>query len=490
MTPHIDNVALLPEYIVAGSLVVALIVDLFLGDERKQWVGAVSIFGAFASLLSVIFLAAANHHVTLFDGAYLVDDFALLAKGLMIAAGIAVLMLGLPSGWKGEYCLLILSSLLGMSLISSARELILFFVAFELLAIPGYLLVGWNKRATTSGEAALKYYLLGVIASAVMLYGLSLLYGLSGSTLFVDISKALSETSQQLDLARVAVLFVLVAMAFKVAAVPFHFWAPDAYQGAPIPVAAFLAIASKTAGVVATMVLVATVFPDTSEVWAPLLWGLAALTMTFGNVAALRQTDMVRLLAYSSIAQAGYALVPLAVATRYGSPLDESIRAAFEFLIIYAVMNVAAFSAVHIVATRSGSTKMSALRGLFYSSPATAIGLSVGLLSLAGIPPLGGWFAKLVIFRAAIDAGGAAAIVLLVIAAINAAIGLAYYALVIREMWTELDESSDAGDAAAESIDQAIGPNFVLAMATALVLLAGVLPGVVVHLGGFSSLTQ
>jgi NADH-quinone oxidoreductase subunit N len=319
-----------------------------------------------------------------------------------------------------------------MSIMASSRDLISIFVALELLSIPAYMLAGWRKRDPKSNEAGVKYYLMGVFASAIMLYGMSLLYGLSGSTLLTDIGAAVSspETSPVLTL---GVLFVLIGFAFKVSAVPFHTWAPDTYEGAPTPITAFLAVSSKAAGFVALVQLALVAFPGRDDVVEPFFWVLAALTMTVGNLIALRQTNIVRLLAYSGIAQAGYIMAPLAV---MGSNPDGALEAIVTYLLIYAATNLGAFAVVLAVARKTRSAEISTWGGLFEYAPGLTVLMSVFLFSLAGIPPLGGWLAKFVIFRSLVQpdltVGG---VTLAVVVGVNSVIALYYYANIAREMW-------------------------------------------------------
>jgi NADH-quinone oxidoreductase subunit N len=220
--------------------------------------------------------------------------------------------------------------------------------------------------------------------------------------------------------------------AFKVSAVPFHTWAPDTYEGAPTPITAFLSVASKAAGFVALLNLVFIGFYAQSDVWAPLFWTLAALTMTVGNLIALRQTNVIRLLAYSSVAQAGFMLVPLAVA---GDAPKTALQAVVTYMLVYTAMNLGAFGVVMAVARKTRSAELSSFGGLFEYAPGLTVVLTVFFFALAGIPPLGGWYAKFVMFRAVFDAGTPAAVVLGVIAAVNSVIALFYYASVAREAW-------------------------------------------------------
>ncbi|HEX9969048.1 MAG TPA: NADH-quinone oxidoreductase subunit N, partial [Acidimicrobiales bacterium] len=353
--PHLDYHALAPEFVLVGVLVVVLLADLIVDETRKFVVSQLAGIGLLASLIPIISLAVDGTDRSMFGGAYVVDDFALVLKGLFIVAGYVVLLMsadyiGEGDYWEGEYSFLLLSSLLGMVVMSSSRDLITIFVALELLSIPAYLLAGWRKRDPESTEASLKYYLLGVLASAVMLYGMSLVFGFSGSTLLARIGDTVARGGESVHIVTAGIFFIIVGFAFKVSAVPFHFWAPDTYVGAPTPVTAFLSVASKAAGFVALLQLVFVGFLGRNDVWSPLFWMLAAVTMTVGNLIALRQTNIVRMLAYSSVAQAGYILVPFAVAGENAKALQSSQTAVIVYLLVYAAMNLGAFAIVIAVA--------------------------------------------------------------------------------------------------------------------------------------------
>jgi NADH-quinone oxidoreductase subunit N len=438
--PHIDYHAFAPEIILTATLVVVLLLDL-VAEERGRWAtSSVAGIGLLASLVPVVTLAVDGADRVLFGGAYVVDDFALVLKALFLLAGYVVVLMStdyIAEGdyYEGEYYFMLLSSLLGMTVMASARDLITIFVALELLSIPAYLLAGWRKRDLRGNEASLKYYLLGVFATAVMLYGMSLVFGVTGSTVLQDIGESLRQEGADTPLVAVGIVFVVVGFGFKVSAVPFHTWAPDTYEGAPTPITAFLSVASKAAGFVALLQLVFIGFFGRDDVWAPMFWVLAALTMTVGNLIALRQTNVVRLLAYSSVAQAGYMLVPLAVAADIDGGPGNAIEAVVSYLLIYAAMNLGAFAVVMAVARKTRSGEIASFGGLFEYAPGLATLMTVFLFALAGIPPLAGWLAKFVMFRAVLDAGTPAAIVLGVIAAVNSVVALFYYASVAREMW-------------------------------------------------------
>jgi NADH-quinone oxidoreductase subunit N len=434
VSPTLDWHALAPELVLVGTLVVVLLADLFLPEGRKGILPSLAGLGLLGSTIPVLTLAVDGADREMFGGAYVVDNFALVLKALFLVSGYVVVLLStnyIAEGdyAEGEYYFLLLSSILGMTVIASGRDLITIFVALELLSIPAYLLAGWRKTDVKGNEAGAKYYLMGVFATGVLLYGMSLLYGAAGSTLLTDIGAALSG-GDSLPIVTLAIVFVVVGFGFKVSAVPFHTWAPDTYEGAPTPITAFLSVSSKAAGFVALAELVLIAFAGRSDAFGPFLWVLAALTMTIGNMVALRQTNVVRMLAYSGVAQAGFILAPLAVA----GDTDQSLSAIVSYLVIYAAMNLGAFAVVMAVARKTGSGEISSFGGVFEYSPLLAGLMAIFLFSLAGIPPLGGWQAKFFVFRAVVDAGNNWAYGLAVIMAVNSVIALAYYANLARVM--------------------------------------------------------
>ncbi|HEU5083754.1 MAG TPA: NADH-quinone oxidoreductase subunit N [Acidimicrobiales bacterium] len=432
--PELDYHAFGPELVLVGALVVVLLVDLLKPEGNNPLVSSLAGLGVLGALIPVITLATDGADRAMFGGAYVVDNFSLVLKALfLVSAYIVVLMstnyIAEGDYAEGEYYFLLLSSLLGMLLMASARDLITVFIALELLSIPAYMLAGWRKRDLMGNEAGVKYYLMGVFASAIMLYGMSLLFGLAGDTRLVAIGEAVSGAAGETPIVTLAIVFVIVGFAFKVSAVPFHTWAPDVYQGAPTPITAFLAVASKAAGFVALLQVIFIAFPDRGDVVRPLMWVLAAATMTIGNMIALRQTNVIRLLAYSGVAQAGFMLAPLAVET------DLSARAVITYLVIYAAMNLGAFAAVIGIARKTRSAEIDSFGGLFEYAPGLTVMLSLFLFSLAGIPPLGGWLAKFVVFRSLADANTTSGYVMGAFVAVNSVIALYYYANVAREMW-------------------------------------------------------
>lgn len=435
--PVLDYHALAPEIALLVAILVVLFADLQF-EQRARWAtSSIAGIAVLAAFVPVVTLALDGATRSLFGGAFVVDDFALVLKGLFLLSGYVVILLStdyVEEGdfYRGEYYLLLLSSLLGMLVMSSARDLVSMFIALELLSIPAYMLASWRKRDLKSNEAGMKYFLLGVFASAIMLYGMSLLFGVTGSTLFTDIAAAVSGGTT--PLVALAIVFVIIGFAFKVSAVPFHTWAPDTYEGAPTPITAFLSVASKAAGFVAMLSLVFVAFGPRDDVWEPLFWVLSALTMTLGNLVALKQTNIVRMLAYSSVAQGGFILMPLAVIGE-GDAARSALQAVMIYLLIYAAMNLGAFAVVLAVSRKTRSSEISSWGGLFGYAPGLTLAMTVFLFSLAGIPPLGGWFAKFSVFRALLDAGSGWAVGLAVIGGINSVIALYYYANVAKEMW-------------------------------------------------------
>ena len=389
--PVIDYHALAPEIVMAGVVCMVLLLDLFLPEHRKWMTATLGGFGVLGALIPVLTLAVSSQPArVMFNGAYVVDDYSLVLKALFLIATYVVILLSttyVDEGdyYEGEYYFLLLTSALGMVMMASSRDLISIFVALEFLSIPAYMMAAWRKRDRKSNEAGVKYYLLGVFASAVLLYGMSLLYGLANSTRLVDIGAAITLEGSRVGVQVLAIVFVIVGFAFKVSAVPFHTWAPDTYEGAPTPVTAFLSVASKAAGFVGLVLMVFLAFPAASDVYQPFIWVMAALTMTVGNLVALRQSNIVRMLAYSSISQGGFILMPLAVAGT-GDAASSSLRAVVVYLLIYAATNLGAFAIIIAVSRRTKSGAISSFGGLFHYAPGLTVLMTLFLASLAGIP--------------------------------------------------------------------------------------------------------
>ncbi len=490
--PKLDYAALAPELVLTATLVVVLLLDLFLDETQRYLIPSVAGFGTLAALFPLAYLALEGDEVReMFGGAYVSDHFALVLKALFLGSAYVVLLMSnryIEEGdyYSSEYYFLLLSSVLGMLVMASSRDLISIFVALELLSIPAYLLAGWRKRDLRSNEAALKYYLLGVLSTGVMLYGMSLIFGATGTTVLDGIRTELAGSSPQLErVVTLGIFFIIVGFAFKVSAVPFHFWAPDTYEGAPTPVTAFLSVASKAAGFVALMELVYVGFRGQADVWGPVFWVLAALSMTVGNLIALRQTNIVRMLAYSSVAQAGYILVPFAVAGDEFRAAGSAQTATIIYLLMYSAMNLGAFAIVLAVARKTRSGEISSFGGLFQYAPGLTVLMTVFLASLAGVPPAGGWFAKLAVFRSVLDAGTPWAIALGIIAAVNSVIAAFYYFNVAREMWISPPPDEDRTPI---RVPAALGA--ALGITVVVVLVVGVFPGIFADLGDMASLVR
>jgi len=482
VTPAIDYHAFAPEIIMTATIAIVMLADLMIEGPDRSLVSRLATLGLLAALVPILTLGADGADRSMFGGAYVVNNFALVMKAFFLVVAYLTILLSVDyvregDYHEGEYYFLILVSVLGMMVMASARDLISIFVALETISLPTYILAGWRKHDTRSNEASVKYYLFGVLSTSVMLYGMSLLYGVAGSTLISDIARTTANLSEE-PLVIVAIALTLVGFAFKVSAVPFHFWAPDTYEGAPTPVTAFLSVASKAGGFVALMILVYEGFFGASNAWQPVLWVFAALSMTVANVIAIRQTNIVRMLAYSSISQAGFMLVPFAVAAESEAAAKSAFEATVIYLLIYGAMNLGAFALIIGVARRTRSGEISSFAGLFSYAPGLAVLMSVFLFALAGVPPLGGWFAKFVVFRAVLDAGNTAAIVLGVIAAVNSVIAFFYYAGVARQMWFEAPAVEDTSPV---RIPPALAAGITLA--ATVVLVVGVYPQFFARLG-------
>ncbi|MFE9256335.1 NADH-quinone oxidoreductase subunit N [Streptomyces sp. NPDC006879] len=437
LVQNVDWLAIAPPVIVAVVALVVLVADLFTKERNKPLLGWISVAGLAAATLALLPLRAGDRTTFCVVGApecsYTADHFALTVQFLVLGGALLTALMsitgvkeaGLPAG---EYWFLLLSSAAGAALLPAARDLATLVVALEVASLPAFALVGIRRGDRRSSEAALKFFLSSVTATAVSLLGVSFVYATTGSLHFVRIAEGLEEVPGQLDtLAVVGVALTLVGFAFKTAAVPFHFWVPDTYVGAPLPIAGYLSVIGKAVGFTGLILVTVLAFPNYFEVWGAALAVLAALTMTIGNAAALRQSperphSAVRLLAWSSVGQAGYLLVPIAAAAY--SDRDQ-IGATISYALMYAVVNLGAFAVVALVARSRPSNRIEDYRGLYREHPFAALSMAFFLLCLAGLPPgIIGLFAKVVVFRSAVEAGLAWLAVLM---AVNVVIALFYY---------------------------------------------------------------
>ena len=440
----VDLFALAPELSIVVAALLILLVELGLRGASKRFVNPIGLLGVVAALGFTFALWAdiGDGYRAAFGNAFVVDQYALLFKGLFLTVALFVLLVSYRHfaefrTYQGEYYVLLLGAFAGMMLMASARDFVMLFVALEMVSIPGFIMAGLRKFDLRSNEGALKFFFIGVLSVAILLFGLSIVYGMTGTTDLVGVAAAL-ETTEQVPLLLAAVLFVIVGFGFKVSAVPFHFWAPDTYQGSPVPVTAFLSVASKAAGFAGLLQVAFIAFEPLAAVWAPVIGVIAILTMTLGNLVAWQQTNIVRLLAYSSIAHAGYMLVPFGVVTAGETALNSvAFRAVLIYLFAYAVMNTGAFAAVMAVTRSHPGRQIVDYAGLARRSPGLAAAMSVFLLSLGGVPPLVGLWAKFFVFSAAVEAGTAFGIVLAVAVVINTVIAMFYYLAVVRTMWMD-----------------------------------------------------
>lgn len=418
----IDYAAIAPPLIVVGGAAVALGADL-VSPRTRRALPAGAVAALLGGLVAVALLAAGDDRGSFCRGstcAYAADGFSLFFQALFCLAGIVVVLLCASTVAEermpaGEFWFLLLSSFAGMLTLAAGRDLLVLVLALEVVSLPAFVLVGLRRSDPRASEAALKFFLFSVVSTALTVYGVSLLYGVTGALDLGGIGAQLAADPNQ-PIAAAAVGLVVAGFAFKVSSVPFHAWAPDTYQGSPLPVAAFLSVASKAAGFAGLVVLLAGAFPAYADTWRPLVGVLAALTMTVGNVAALRQRHVVRLLAWSSIAQAGYMLVPLATTQP---------DATLAYVGAYAAINLGAFGCAAAVAQRRRRQSIEDYRGLFAETPWLALAFVLFLTALAGLPPgLVGLVAKVVVFRAAVDGG---AVWLAAVMAVNTVVALFYY---------------------------------------------------------------
>ncbi|URM90108.1 NADH-quinone oxidoreductase subunit N [Streptomyces sp. MRC013] len=437
LVQSVDWGAVAPPTVAAVAALAVLVADLFLPRARKPLLAWTSLAGLAAALLALVPLRSGDRSTFCLTGApgacsYTADHFTLAVQLLVFGGALLTALLSVADTGEelpaGEFWFLLLSSAAGAALLPAARDLATLVVALEVASLPAFALVGLKRGDRMSGEAALKFFLSSVTATAVTLLGVSLVYASTGTLHLTEVARLLDDVPAQLGtLAAAGVALTLVGFAFKTAAAPFHFWVPDTYVGAPLPVAAYLSVVGKAVGFTGLVLVTVVAFPPYADVWGPALAVLAALTMTAGNVAALRQAptrarSAVRLLAWSSVGQAGYLLVPIAAAAHPG---DGRIGATVAYALVYAVVNLGAFAVAALVARTRPANRIADYRGLYATRPAAALALGFFLLCLAGLPPgVIGLFAKVVVFSAAVDAGlGWLAAVM----GVNVVVALYYY---------------------------------------------------------------
>ncbi|RPI05446.1 MAG: NADH-quinone oxidoreductase subunit N [Ignavibacteriae bacterium] len=434
----------LPETVLASTFCIAIVAGLIFRNHPRV-IGWIAVAGVAASLVLVLRQAGLSEEI--FTGMIAVDPFAVFFKSLAAVCSLIIFLFSIYSSEvqttlkrMAEYYALLIAMTLGMFLMAGATNLLMMVLAMELVSLSSYLLAGYTKEAPDSSEASLKYIIYGAVSSGVMLYGISILFGLTGAMNYAGINHALAVSAPNSTALLLAVIFITVGFGFKISAVPFHFWTPDVYEGAPITITAFLSVASKAAGFAMMMRFFKIIFIDTSVLalpsgmwvslyhfeWNKILVILSVLTMTLGNLVAVWQDNLKRLLAYSSIAHAGYMLMGVVLLS------DKGIAAVLIYFVMYLFMNLGAFYVVMLVANKTGSEDISAYRGLGRRSPIIGVSMALFLISLTGLPPSAGFIGKFYLFVAVLDARW---IWLAVIGAVNSVISLYYYARVLRYMF-------------------------------------------------------
>lgn len=467
---------IMPSLVIVSTMLIVLIFDLFDAISKKV-LGYITIAGAGIALVESIRMLQNKSFGTQFEGMFEVDAYSLFFNIIFLVSTILVVLislsyLGRDDKKQGPYYLLILLATLGMMLMAAGNELIIVFLGLELMSLSLYVLAGYFRDNPASSEAGMKYLLLGAFASAFFLYGIALIYGATGTTSIPEIAQYLTDLTAESESALpgpflfAGVFLLIVGFGFKVAIVPFHQWAPDVYEGAPTTIAAFISAGPKAAGFAAFVRIFMEALPNIDTEWNTVLIILAILTMTVGNVIAIAQTNIKRMLAYSSIAHAGYVLIGLAAAN------SEGTSSAIMYLLIYCVMNIGAFGAVILARTADGESLMiSDYAGLGFKKPLIGMLMSLMLLSLAGFPPFAGFVGKFYIFKSAVAAGH---IPLVIVGAINTAISAFYYLRVIVTMY--MREPEDELEFNPYPSTLVIG----LVLAAIGVVLLGILPSLIV----------
>jgi NADH-quinone oxidoreductase subunit N len=458
-----DLYYLLPELVLTAAALLVLIVDAVTPRRSQRLLSWLGLAAIGATAVAMWFVAGAN--VTVQNGLVAVDPFAFFFKILFLfAAALTLLMsvryLDVEDSRHGEYVFLVLCSTLGMMFMAGGTDLVAIFIGLETMAISFYILTGLLKPNRRSNEAAVKYFLLGTFSLGLLLYGMSLLYGLSGSTNLHTIAAKVAVHGRDPWLV-LAVILVVAGMGFKIAAVPFHMWAPDVYEGAPTPITAFLSVGSKAASFAMLLRIFVEGLPSMSADWTLLFYTLSIVTMTVGNIAALTQSNLKRMLAYSSIAHAGYLLIGVIAGTHRG------VVAMLVYLAIYAFMQLGAFAVITMMRRADAiGDELKDLSGLFFRHPLAATAMLVFMLSLGGIPPTAGFMGKFWLFSAAIEANY---VWLAVIGVLNSAISLYYYVRVVVFMWIKTETVGSS---------PTLGPALATVVVVALIgsLLLGVYP--------------
>lgn len=482
----IENLVVIgPEIGLTILAMVLLLLDSYIPDAKSNLGYVTAIAMAVLAGATIVLWAPEQGTSTLAWGGMVRHDIlAQVFKVMILLAGAITSLMAVRDsdvGQRGEFYLIITISTLGGTLLSAAADIVMLFVALETVSIPLYILAGFSRKDDRSSESGLKYYLFGSFASAILLYGLSFIFGFTGETRIDLIAESLVNgdvIGGNLFAVLIALLFVIVGFGFKISAAPFHFWTPDVYEGAPTPVTAFVSVASKAASFAILMRFFLGVLPPELALegqnlqlfWANVIGIIAIISMTLGNFLALRQENMKRMLAYSSIAQAGYALIGIAALTADDATFAISSVAFYMFM--YTFSNLLVFAGVILYGEATGTEKISEYAGMQRRSPWLAFAMTVGLLSLAGIPPAAGFFGKFFLFQAALEAD---LVALAIIGVLNSIVALYYYLMVIKIMWVDKSEDEDK----VISISPAMGWTF--GLTTIIVILLGVIPTPVIN---------
>ncbi len=464
-----DFNAILPPLFLSAWACVLLLADLWIPKDRKAITAWLAFLGLAVTL--VVALLVSGLTISAFGGMVTLDGFTHFLNVIILITGLAAVLLALDYLKKnnierGEFYALLLFTITGMLMMASASDLVVVFLALELLSIPLYVLAGFARPRVESEESALKYFLLGAFASGFFVYGVALTYGATGTTNFQGIVAAITAERALDPLLLVGASLILVGLGFKVAAVPFHMWTPDVYDGAPTAVTAFMSVGAKAGGFAALFRVFFTAFPALAADWAPAVAIIAALTMTLGNVLAIAQSSIKRMLAYSSIAHAGYILMAV-VAGGKGTLSEFAASAALFYLLAYMIMNLGAWAVVIAVEKRADAGQGNFIEdfaGLGVTRPGLALAMALFMLSLTGLPPTVGFVGKFYVFRAAIDAGY---MWLAVVGVITSLISAFYYLRVIMVMWMKPGEG-------AASLPRPLG--FVVGLTGVATLVLGIVP--------------
>jgi len=439
----------LPEIAVTATILLLVVLHVASNRGKSAAPAILSLLGVGAAIL-LAGLSPAGAGRALFEGMVAQDGFAMFFKVLTALCTLVVILMSMGSAElagrsQSEYYIFLLSTLLGMFLLSSATDIVMLYLSLELVSIPSYLLAGYLKGKETSTEAAMKYVVFGATASGVMIYGFSLLFGLAGSTQIAEIGRALAAGKAVLP-GLLAAVMVAVGFGYKIAAVPFHMWCPDVYEGAPTPAVAFFSVGPKAAGFAVLVRFYYTVFaaPDpgtglwhltTGVDWPLLFAALSAVTMTVGNLVAVQQSNVKRLLAYSSIAHAGYMLMGFVLLSPAG------LKAILFYLVVYLFMNLGAFYVVVLVGNATKGEDITDFSGLGTRAPFAAVALAIFLFALTGIPPFSGFIGKVYLFAEVLNRG---VYWLAIVAALNSVVSLYYYARIVKAMFLEEPRDSSA----------------------------------------------